>query len=203
MTDRKFEEITLKHGQELLAKELAIEPEQIILIDQVHENMVVEAKVGVLKKADAVATNKPGLCLVVRVADCVPILLFDPKKRAIAVVHAGWRGSIQNISVKTLQFMQDKYKINPRDVEVGIGPSIGPCCFEVKEDVANQFKPKYRTMEKTIDLWQVNYDQIRRMGIKKENINIAKICTKCNPDQYFSYRASGNSTCFAVGIMLL
>ena len=61
VTDRKFEEITLKHGQELLAKELAIEPEQIILIDQVHENMVVEAKVGVLKKADAVATNKPGL----------------------------------------------------------------------------------------------------------------------------------------------
>ena len=99
--------------------------------------------------------------------------------------------------------MQEKYKIKPRDGEVGIGPSVGPCCVEVKEDVANQFKPKYRTMEKTIDLWQVNYDQIRRMGIKKENINIAKICTKCNPDQYFSYRASGNSTCFAVGIMLL
>ena len=208
VTDREIEEVTLRNGQEKLAKELDIETKQVVFIKQRHGSVVIEAKIGNLQEGDALVTNKTDLCLAVRVADCVPILLFDTTNKIVASIHAGWRGSVKEIVVNTLKYMQDKYMVNPGDVIAGIGPSIGPCCFEVKEHVASQFKDSYvswftHKMGRTIDLWRVNYDQLIKGGVQKKNIEIANICTKCNLDKYFSYRATGEASSFACGIMLL
>ena len=90
-------------------------------------------------RGDASLTNRPGLLLAIQTADCVPILLVDPKKRAIAAIHAGWRGTLARIAAKTIGAMQMHFATNPRDLLVAIGPSIGPCCYEVGTEVATQF----------------------------------------------------------------
>jgi YfiH family protein len=94
-------------------------------------------------RGDASATNSPGLLLGVQTADCVPILLVDPKKRAVAAVHAGWRGTLQRILVKAIGKMQMQYKSNPADLLAAIGPSIGGCCYEVGTEVATQFLSQF------------------------------------------------------------
>jgi YfiH family protein len=94
-------------------------------------------------RGDASITNRPGLLLAIQTADCVPILLVDPKKRAIAAVHAGWRGTLARITAKTIGKMQMHFGTNPRDLLAAIGPSIGPCCYEVGTEVATQFLSQF------------------------------------------------------------
>lgn len=94
-------------------------------------------------RGDASITNRPGLLLAVQTADCVPILLVDPKKRAIAAIHAGWRGTLARIAAKTIGAMQMHFATNPRDLLAAIGPSIGPCCYEVGTEVATQFLSQF------------------------------------------------------------
>jgi len=94
-------------------------------------------------KGDASITNRPGLALAIQTADCVPILLVDPKKRAIAAIHAGWRGTLARIAAKTIGKMQMHFASNPRDLLAAIGPSIGPCCYEVGTEVATQFLSQF------------------------------------------------------------
>jgi YfiH family protein len=94
-------------------------------------------------RGDASITNRPGLLLAIQTADCVPILLVDPKKRAIAAIHAGWRGTLARIASKTIGKMQMHFGTNPRDLLAAIGPSIGPCCYEVGTEVATQFLSQF------------------------------------------------------------
>jgi YfiH family protein len=94
-------------------------------------------------KGDASITHRPGLLLAVQTADCVPILLVDPKKRAIAAIHAGWRGTLARIAAKTIGALQMQFGTNPRDLLAAIGPSIGPCCYEVGTEVATQFLSQF------------------------------------------------------------
>jgi YfiH family protein len=94
-------------------------------------------------KGDASLTNSPGLLLAVQTADCVPILLVDPRKRAIAAVHAGWRGTLRRILAKTVGRLQMDFGSKPSDLLAGIGPSIGPCCYEVGTEVATQFLSQF------------------------------------------------------------
>lgn len=92
---------------------------------------------------DASLTNRPGLLLAIQTADCVPVLLVDPKKRAVAAIHAGWRGTLARIAAKTIGKMQMHFATNPRDLLAAIGPSIGPCCYEVGTEVATQFLSQF------------------------------------------------------------
>ena len=94
-------------------------------------------------RGDACITNRPGLLLAIQTADCVPILLVDPQKRAIAAIHAGWRGTLARIASKTIGKMQMHFATNPRDLLAAIGPSIGPCCYEVGTEVATQFLSQF------------------------------------------------------------
>lgn len=94
-------------------------------------------------RGDASITNRPGLLLAIQTADCVPILLVDPKKRAIAAIHAGWRGTLARIAAKTIGKMQMHFGTNPHDLLAAIGPSIGPCCYEVGTEVATQFLSQF------------------------------------------------------------
>jgi len=118
---------------------------KLISLKQIHSDVVHlfdSAPSGVCQ-GDASATNRPGLLLAVQTADCVPILLVDPKKRAVAAVHAGWRGTLARIVVKAIGQMQMHFKSRPAELLAAIGPSIGGCCYEVGTEVATQFLSQF------------------------------------------------------------
>lgn len=147
-----------------------------------------------IENCDALITNQKNIMLTILTADCVPILLFDPIQNVVAAVHAGWRGTEQEILFKTVQKMQEVFKSNPQDIMAGISPSIGKCCYEVDWNVAQHFEKvknaytlkdndKYR-----LDLPHINQQQLLNIGLKKENIEMSNICTACHVEAYFSYR---------------
>jgi hypothetical protein len=118
---------------------------QLIALKQIHSDVIhlIEAAPQEPCKGDASATNRPGLLLGVQTADCVPILLVDPKKRAIAAIHAGWRGTLARIAEKAIGQMQMHFATKPAGLLATIGPSIGPCCYEVGTEVATQFQSQF------------------------------------------------------------
>jgi len=190
-------------NRRLLADGLKINPANLISADQVHGNRVkvIIGKPLSLRSTDAMVTDIPGICLMVQVADCVPLLFYDRKAQVIGVAHAGWKGTALKIAQKTVQTMHKKFGSRPNDILVGIGPSIGPCCYEVGPEVSRKFGKKGRVY---LDLRRENRDQLTRLGIPPRNIQIVDICTKCNSRQFFSARASnGVIGRFGAGIMLL
>ncbi len=146
---------------------------------------------------DGLITNIPELPLVIFYADCVPILLFDPKQKVLACLHGGWRGTVNGIAEKGVDIMKNRFNCN--DIYAAVGPSIGQCCFETGLEVADVFKEKgfcdfieYRNQKAFIDLWGVNENILKDCGVK--NISLAKICTVCNKNEFFSHRGCGSST---------
>ena len=130
-------------------------------------------------------------------ADCVPVLLADPVQKVVAVCHAGWKGTVAKIANKTLQVMQEYFGTKPVDCVCGIGPSIGPECYEVDHTVMESFRANFTAWEDLLkpcgdrwqlDLWQANNIQLIEGGVKAENITISRVCTKCSNELFFSYR---------------
>ena len=156
----------------------------------------------IIRDVDALVTNEPGLPLLLRYADCVPILLFDPHHRAIGVVHAGWRGTVGKIATKAARTMFDAFGTRPRDLIACIAPSIGPCCYNIREDVIAQVRaafdrPDALLVERPdgrvyLDLWEANAQQFRALGI--EQIEIAGICTADHTGDFYSWRAEDAKT---------
>lgn len=169
-----------------------------------------------IENTDAMVTNGVGICLVILVADCVPMLFFDPVRMAIGVAHAGWKSTIHCIAQNTVRTMEGAFGSSLGDIIVGIGPSIGPCCYRVGPEVISQFENTFPPPTKEIivnksddgtgylDLWKANIDQLLRVGIQKRNIELAQICTRDNPDLFFSYRhQQGDTGRFGAGITLV
>ena len=164
---------------------------------------------------DAMVTNKKDICLVILVADCVPMLFFDPAQRAIGVAHAGWRGTLKCIAQNTVRALEKAFGSSPGDIIAGLGPSIGPCCYRVGPEVIGEFENTFPMTKEIIvnksddgtgylDLWRANFDQLLCAGIEKRNIELAKICTRDNPDLFFSYRhQQGVTGRFGAGITLM
>lgn len=171
-------------------------------------------KVTRLPATDALITRESGICLTVLAADCVPVLLYDPRERVIAAVHAGWRGTVGRIVAGTVERMRDEFGCDPRNVFVGIGPSIGPCCFEVGEEVVEAAREGLgdlqglvvngeRAGKYLLNLWEANRRQLEEIGVRASNIETAAVCTVCHHDRFFSYRGDrGNTGRFGAGIML-
>jgi YfiH family protein len=174
-----------------------------------HESRGWEAEDRTLQ-ADALVTDVEEMVLTILTADCVPILLYDPMHRAIGSVHAGWKGSQQEIVRKTIEKMSALYGSDPRDILVGIGPAIGGCCYEVGGEVAEHFtaytdavvpKPNGKYL---LDLKTVNAQQLESAGIRRAHIEISPICTACESERFFSYRAEkGCSGRFMSSIMIV
>ncbi len=146
-----------------------------------------------VEDCDALITNLEGVVLTILTADCVPILLYDEKQKVVAAVHAGWKGTKAKIVVKTVEKMKEMYGCDPANIIVGIAPSIGGCCYEVDENVAEHFfdMPESFTpvgKKFMLDLPLINKKQLLDAGIKKENIEMSGICTSCEVDRFFSYR---------------
>ncbi len=144
---------------------------------------------------DGLITNLKNVPLGIFYADCVPVLLYDREKQVIGAVHSGWRGTVMGISAKAVEIFKEKFGSEAKDIVCAIGPCIGPCCFEVQEDVAQHFDSEYVIKKENgrfnIDLWKANVDILVKAGVPRENIDIAEECTKCKNNIYYSYRAHG------------
>ncbi|MYC67462.1 MAG: peptidoglycan editing factor PgeF [Acidobacteriia bacterium] len=168
------------------------------MLKQVHSGRCVRADrawSGDRPEADAVCTNRPNVLVGVRTADCLPILLVDPRRRAVAAVHAGWRGASTRVLPSAIESMESEYGCRPCDVEAAIGPGIGPCCFEVGEEVAGQFSEEFVDRDGPkphVDLAGILGAQLRQSGV--ERCATAGDCTSCDLARYFSHRAEHGDT---------
>jgi YfiH family protein len=147
--------------------------------------------------SDAVVSDVPGRYVFMTFADCAPILLADPRRRVVAAVHAGWRGTSLRIVENAVATMVNQFGCTPRDIRAGIGPSIGPCCYEVGRDVTEQFASNgtHPVMRGTrLDLWETNRRQLLDLGLRPGNIENSTLCTSCNVDTFFSHRAEHGLT---------
>lgn len=151
---------------------------------------------------DGFVTNVPGIPLATYYADCVPLFFVDVKEKAIGLSHSGWRGTVNEMGLKTVRVMEREYGSQPENIVAFIGPSICQKCYEIGLDVAEEFLKKFSENDKDkilikkdkekfqLDLWKANEIIMLKAGIKKENIDITDICTCCNSDLLFSHRAS-------------
>jgi len=162
---------------------------------------------------DAIITNQEDVLVMVATADCAPLLLFDPVVRVVAAVHAGWRGTLLNIAAKVVYEMALHYGSDPKDIVAGIGPAIGPCCYEVGKEVWREMEREFPYGHETIarrqegktedkaegkaagkamlNLSWLNMLQLTEAGLRPEQIGVSGLCTSCNPDIFYSYRRDG------------
>lgn len=195
-----------------MAHALGVEPGDMVCSKQTHTTNVrvvteEDRGKGITKSldytdVDGLITNVPGLCLATFYADCVPLFFVDPVHRAIGLSHSGWRGTVGKIGKVTVEMMQKEYGTNPKDVIAAVGPSICQDCYEVSEDVIEQFRENFdkKDWEKLfyrkengkyqLNLWKANEIVFAEAGIQKEHMAITNLCTCCNPDVLFSHRAS-------------
>ena len=155
-------------------------------------------------ECDAMITDIKKKSLVIQVADCQSIVMYDPVLRVVANVHSGWRGSIKNIIGQTISAMKKKFGTKPNHIISGIGPSLGPCCAEFV-NYQNEIPEKlwkYKNDSDHFNFWEISLDQLRDAGVLKKNIYSSEICTRCNTNLFFSYRSEGTTGRFAAVIGL-
>ena len=146
--------------------------------------------------ADACITNHPEVSLSLTTADCVPLFFHDPQARAVGLAHAGWRGTVGGIARAVIEEMVSKLQARPERILVGIGPAIGPCCFEVGVEVAEAFQQEFgpqpwieaRGSKWHIDLHKANRIWLDRAGVESGHVRSCDLCSCCRPDLFFSWR---------------
>ncbi len=183
---------------------LGLPPERVVTSHQVHSAHV--ALVGaphggqVISSTDGLLSREP-VALLLRFADCVPILLFDPTERVIGLLHAGWKGTTAQIAGKSVRQMQERFGCEPENILAAIGPSIGPCCYEVREDFVKEVSRAWPQAVSFIrhdghryhaDLWELNRQQLLDAGVRQ--IELSGICTACHRDEFYSHRGDGGVT---------
>ncbi len=172
-------------------------PNAPLLLKQVHSDRVLEAgRISPGEPGDALITDQPGLWLCVRTADCLPILIADSRARAVAAVHAGWRGTAGGIVTRTVAALNQRYGSRPSDLVAAIGPGIGGCCFEVGPEVARLFQnvlPERRDLDQKtrIDLAEVNRRQLLAAGVPEPAVSRSRRCTRCDAALFHSWRRDG------------
>jgi polyphenol oxidase len=155
------------------------------------------------QKADAILTDDPKVTLFMRFADCVPILLHDPKENVIGIAHAGWMGTVHDIAGHVIRAMQENYGCKPENILAGVGPSICPDHYEIGENVLEQVyssfnEPDHSSVIKMsngkmyLDLWEANRIKLAKLGVEK--IQISRECTACNNTEWYSHRAENGNT---------
>ena len=182
-------------------------PSSVFDVFQVHSADVVFSDVPrppsiPHQKADIILTDRPGLTLMMRFADCVPILLFDPAQKVVGLVHAGWVGTLKKAVTVAVEAMQTRYHCQPHDILAAIGPSIGPDHYEVGEDVVTQVRQVFGTQSSDLlpgvnghvhfDLWKANRLLLEMAGVRQ--IEVAGVCTACHVEDWFSHRAEHGKT---------
>lgn len=195
-----------------IAKTIGVSVENIVCSAQTHTTNVKivtreDAGKGVTREkgytdVDGLITNVPGLCLATFYADCVPLLFVDPVERVVATSHSGWRGTVGKIGKVTVELMEKEFGSKAENIYAAVGPSICQDCYEVSEDVIEQFKENFeeehwnhlfykKENEKyQLNLWAANEVILLEAGIRRDHMAVTNLCTCCNPDTLFSHRAS-------------
>lgn len=176
--------------------------DKVIKVD--FENIEALANITSRVEGDALVTDMHDTAIMVKTADCQPVLLADPVGGVIAAVHSGWRGSVQNILGKTIAKMINEFDCQPENIVAGIGPSLGPCCAEFKnykEELPPEFW-QYETKPNYFNFWRISAMQLKEAGVPENNIEVCNLCTMCYPDLFFSYRLQKITGRFGSAIML-
>lgn len=197
-----------------IAKAIRVRCEDMVFSQQTHTTnvrVVTDADRGMgmvrpleYQDVDGLVTNVPGICLVTFYADCVPLFFVDPVKRVIGLSHSGWRGTVGKIGKRTVELMEKEYGCNPREIYAAIGPSICQDCYEVSEEVVEQFRQQFHPSDWErlfyqkengrfqLNLWNANELILREAGICEDHIAVTNVCTHCNSDVLFSHRTTGD-----------
>lgn len=203
----------VRHNRGVFVEGLGLRLEDTVALAQVHGCRVVQVSDkdkgrGVLdeapppERADAMITNAPGVPLLVLAADCVPLLFFDPRRRAVGAAHAGWRGAVSGVAPATVRALGQAFGSRPGDLLVGVGPAIGCCCYEVDEPVLaplraalpeewEQVTQPARPGHCRLDLQETVRRQLVRAGVPAAQIQTLGLCTACHPEILYSERAEG------------
>jgi len=198
---------------------MGISRDRLLLVKQVHGTVVAVVRRGrtvawTRPEGDIIVSNDPDVAIGVRVADCAPVLLFDPVTNAVGAVHAGWRGAAANAAAAGIDALQREFDTQPLDLVAAIGPCLGQCCGEVGPDVLEAFRAGgaderlmaawFRPGEgdrSFLDLERANRDQLERAGVHPDNIHGSGLCTKTHHDRLHSYRAERNAAGRLLGVI--
>lgn len=183
-----------------------VDRSQTVRVIQVHgahvEKVDCSNRMNTLSNTDGVVTDTIDVPLVMAFADCVPVMLFDPVVRAVGMIHAGWRGTVSGVCQTAIKCMVDSFGSRPADIQAAIGPSIGPCCYEVGPDLVQAVSKAFqgtsglfcpgKNHRLNFDQWAANERALRRVGVEK--IERSDLCTACHVDEFYSHRAEGGQT---------
>lgn len=203
------EKINVLRNRGLFTEALDIPIQNLVTCVQIHGDQIYHVKSqdkgkGILQGKDALITNESGIAIMLFFADCVPVMFLDPVKKVIAIAHAGWKGTVLKIAVKTIKDMCSCFGCSLDNIMVAIGPSIGPCHYEVDGPVIRKVRDElscydkflvFKSKEKAfLDLWEANRIQIMEAGVKKNNIFASELCTYCYPELFYSFRRDKGKT---------
>jgi YfiH family protein len=192
----------VSQNKNLIATAFRFDPKRLILLHQLHQDriLLIRKPLGTfpsLLEYDAMITDTRNTFLGILTADCLPIFIVDREKRVIAAIHAGRQGTALHITSKVLKKMKEEFGFSSKDLIIALGPSIGPCCYEIDEKV---FIPEWEPFSTSrgrgrwmVDLARINIFQLEKEGIKKEQIFRINLCTSCHSDLFFSYRKGGRT----------
>lgn len=157
-----------------------------------------------LKEADALVSNLTDVLIAVRTADCLPVFVWDPAHKTMAVIHAGWKSTYKEIIPRTLEVMVGRYQSDYEDLKIAFGPAIRSCCYQVSEEFKNYFPNavSHKDGQLFMDLVKANDDQLMSLGINREHVYDSRVCTMCDPG-YFSFRRDANQAGRMISAMIL
>jgi YfiH family protein len=197
-------------GLRSVAAVMGLPPQAIVQVHQVHGREVAEIRDESgpsVPDADVLVSIAAGRAIGVRVADCVPVLLADDTGRTVAAIHAGWRGVARRVAIAAVDHLRTRFGVRPARLLAALGPSIGPCCYEVGEDTREAFREQGhaaplldqwfvagRTGRLHLDMWRAVRDQLEGAGMLPTHIFTAGLCTLMHPELFFSYRREGQNT---------
>jgi len=192
-------------NRRLFFSALNVPADRLAIPAQCHSSHIATATTpGRFEATDALITDTHNLWLTITVADCTPVFLADPVRGVVAAVHAGWRGTAEFITVKTVERLKAEFGTVPNNLVAFIGPSAGVCCYEVGADVTGRFRPvvmQTRNGKQYLDLKRENADQLKAAGILDRNIEVSQLCTICNPELLHSYRRDKESSGRMMGVI--
>jgi YfiH family protein len=202
----------VRENRRRFAASAGFDETKIVCAEQVHGNRIAyvdernagagfERRETAISDVDGLITDHPGLALWLGFADCVPILVHDPVRQAIGIAHAGWRGTLAGVASRLVEALAERLGSRVSDLNVVVGPSIGPCCYAVGSEVKAAFERVRGDAEQLfssandaslrLNLWEANRLDLVRSGVQAESIAVAARCTACQVDEFFSHRAQG------------
>jgi len=215
-------EENVKENYRRLADAVGVDKDRFAFSYQIHEDNVhivndSNFKIGYketrdLVRADALITDKKGVTLVKHSADCTIVYFYDPKNEAIGLAHSGWRSTVIDITGKTIAKMRKVYGTDPKDLLCAVSPTMMECCFEVGHEVSDKFEKVFDKADKTVsyeykkphvNLVNAIEAQLKKAGVKEENIVFADLCSHCNYEEFFSHRKTKGECGLSVGTISL